>query len=53
MINRELTAREKQICEIIPDPDNVTFRNIVDMVRRDVYLSMYNERKELRHLHNR
>lgn len=52
MINRPLTAREKQIYEIIPDSDYMSFRNIVDIVRRDVYGSIYNERKELKRLHN-
>lgn len=52
MINRPLTAREKQICELIPDPDYMSFRIIVDMVRRDIYGTMYNERKELKRLHN-
>jgi hypothetical protein len=52
MINRPLTSREKQICELIPDPDYMSFRIIVDMVRRDIYGTMYNERKELKRLHN-
>lgn len=52
VINRELTAREKQIYEIIPDADDVTFRDIVDIVRRDVCASMYSARKELKQLHN-
>ena len=52
MIDRPLTAREKQICEIIPDQDYMSFRNIVDIVRSDVYGSMYDERKELKRLRN-
>jgi hypothetical protein len=52
MVNRELTAREKQIYEIIPDTDNVTFENIVEIVRREVCTSMYNARKEIKNLRN-
>jgi hypothetical protein len=50
MINRKLTDREKQIYEIIPDQDNVTFRDIVNIVRRDVYGSVRGEIKELKHM---
>jgi hypothetical protein len=52
MINRELTAREKQIYEAIPDQDSMTFENIVDVVRRDVSISMYRQKKELKRMHN-
>jgi len=51
MINRVLTEREKEICEMIRgDTDNMTFRSIVEIVRRDV--STYKERKWFKQLHN-
>jgi hypothetical protein len=52
MVNRELTAREKQIYDIIPDTDNMTFRNIVDIVRRETCNSIYDARKELIYMCN-
>ena len=51
MINRVLTEREKEICEMIRgDTDNMTFRSIVDIVRKD--MSTYNERRWFKKLPN-
>lgn len=52
MVNRELTTREREIYEMIPDDDNVTFGSIVDLVRRDTDVSRYKIRKKLKHLKN-
>lgn len=52
MVDRELTKREREIYEMIPDADNMTFWNIVDDVRKATDTSRYKLRKELKHLHN-
>lgn len=52
MVDRELTARERKIYEMIPDEDNIKFSSIVDIVRKDTDTSRYRVRKELKHLHN-
>ena len=53
MINRVLTEREKEICEMIrDDTDNMTFRGIVDIVRRDLDTTMSKDRKWFKQLNN-
>ncbi len=52
MVDRELTTREREIFGMIPDTDNVTFRDIVEEVRRDTNRSRYKARKQLRHFGN-
>ncbi len=53
MINRVLTEREKEICEMIHDDmDNMTFRSIVDIVRRDLDTTIYKDRKWFKKLSN-
>lgn len=49
MINRELNEREKEILGMIRP---TTFRDIVDIVRKDVEQSRYDAKRELRNLHN-
>lgn len=49
MINRELTEREKDIFEMIRP---TTFQDVVDAIRRDIGLSKYDAKRELRNLHN-
>ena len=49
MIDRELTEREKEILEMIRP---TTFRDIVEVVRRDVEYSKYDAKRELRDLRN-
>lgn len=54
MVNRDLTKREREIYEMISDEtDNITFWNIVDIVRRDADISRNDARKDLKYLHNR
>lgn len=53
MVNRELTTREREIYEMIPDEDNVTFGSIVDLVRRDTNVSRFRARRKLKHLRNK
>lgn len=53
MKNRVLTEREREICEMIhDDTDNMTFRNIVDIVRRDLDITMHKDIKWFKHLRN-
>ncbi len=53
MINRVLTDREREICEMIgDDTDNMTFRSIVDIVRRDLDTTIYKDRKWFKQLRN-
>lgn len=53
MINRELSVREREIYDMIPgNKDDITFGNIVDIVRRDTDISRYSVRKQLKRLHN-
>lgn len=49
MIDRELTEREKEILEMIRP---TTFHDMVDIVRRDVEISKYDAKRELRNLRN-
>ncbi len=49
MINRELTEREREILGMIKP---TTFRDIVDVVRKDVEQSRYDVKRELRNLRN-
>jgi len=49
MFKRELTKREREIYDMIPDDkDDLISRSIVDIVRRDIDLLRYNARKGLK-----
>lgn len=53
MVNRELTKREREIYDMIPDnTDGMASCSIVEIVRRDVDASRYNARKGLKYLNN-
>lgn len=55
MVDRKLTEREKQIYDMIQDNSddcNITFRDIVDTIRRDIDEYRYDTKKKLKRLRN-
>lgn len=53
MINRLLTLREREICEMMGDEaDKMSFRSIVELVKRDLDTMAYKDRRWFKKLHN-